>query len=129
MVENKTTGRWRVQGPPNMVSGLEDNNCQVIVENVGDTNFTVQLTETSDRTISGTRDNLGSAYALVPGGRRVYNVLPVKEYVEVKSTSGDGQLRLQLESKLRWNQLGFNDDDPFYPHDSLTFASGQTSLG
>ena len=112
-----------------MVSGLEDNNCQVIVENVGDTQFTVQLTETSDRTISGTRDTLGSAYTLVPGGRRTYNVIPVKEYVEVKSTSGDGQLRMQLQSKLRWNQLGFSDDDPFCPHDQLTFQKGQTTLG
>ena len=104
-------------------SGYADNTTVAIVENVGLTSFTVQLQETTDRTVSGPRTVIAGPLTVVPDGRKTVTFIPTQQYLEVKSTSGDGQLRLQLQSKIRWDVLGFAKDDPFYPTTRVVFPS------
>ena len=114
MVADHVTGRLRAQ-EIYAGSGQNDYTTQVLVENTGLTQFIVQLQETNLRGISGARTTIGPAVTLVPGGRNTYTILPTKRYLEVTSTRGDGKLRMQLESQVRWDELGFAKDDPFYP--------------
>ena len=89
-------------------------------ENVGNTYFSVVLNETDDRSISGTRTALvgfsGTAAYLVPGGQQALQLNGKHNFLEVYCTgTTTGELRLQLESQRRWNQLGIDRADPFYP--------------
>lgn len=117
MVSGYATARLRWQGSP--VSGYGnrvEHTTQVLVENTGLNPFTVQLQETDDRSVSGARTNLGAATALVASGRHQFSVTPSQAYLEAWCTAdGPGELKLQLASQLRWDILGFSDDDPFYP--------------
>ncbi len=89
-------------------------------ENVGNTQFSVVLRETNDRSVSGTRYTLpgftGTAVALVPGGQVALSLQSHLTYMEVYCTgTTSGNLRLQLDSQRKWTELGFNKDDPYYP--------------
>ncbi len=89
----------------------------VTFENVGNTYISVNLRETDDRSISGTRYNLNSSPVyLVPGGQQTQTLSGKRNYLEVYCTgTTSGNLRMQIDSQRRWNQLGFAKDDPFYP--------------
>lgn len=95
-------------------SGYVDNTTMVVVENTGAQSFTMQLLGTNDYT-SGPRENVGAVKTLVPLGRTTYSVVPRHTYLEVRTLSGTSALRMQLSSRLRWDQLGFDKTDPFYP--------------
>lgn len=98
---------------------------QITLENTGSNNVTVQLKEAwvtdppgtdSTGTPSGTRTNVGSAVALVPGGQKTINVTPYQTYLEVYGTAnGPSSLRMQISSKVRWNHLAFDKSDTLYP--------------
>jgi hypothetical protein len=90
--------------------------------NVGNVAFSVKLRETDDRSISGTRFDLtANPVFLVPGGQTTQNVSGLRAYLEVFCTgTTTGNLRLQLDSQRRWNQLGFAKDDPFFPPQLFT---------
>lgn len=98
-------------GPTNML---------VTFENVGNTYFSVVLNETSDRSVSGTRSRLagfsGTAVYLVPGGQQTIALTGKQPFVEVYSTgTTNGNLRMQIDSQRKFNELGFAKDDPYYP--------------
>jgi len=95
-------------------SGYVDNTTMVTVENTGLNTFSMQLLGTNDYT-SGPREDVGTIKTLVPNGRTVYSVVPRHTYLEVKGVSGTAALRMQLSSRLRWDALGFDKTDPFYP--------------
>lgn len=115
VVSGSVTARLEVHPDPVRISGYENNTTLFTLENSGNTSFTMQLKETDDRTVSGARSNIGAAVTLVPLGERTLSLIPSKKYLEVWGTSGDGRLRMQIASKLRWNVLGFNKDDFGYP--------------
>lgn len=122
VVSGYITARLRVQG--DLVqsatssgltgSGYVDNTTQVVVENTGAQSMSMQLLGTNDYT-SGPREDVGAAKTLVPQGRTVYSVVPRHTYLEVKGLEGTSCLRMQLNSRLRWDELGFAKTDPFYP--------------
>lgn len=104
-------------------SGSQERAVFVVAENLGDSIVTIQLQETAtddpSQPASG-RTDVGNAMQLVPLGRSTQQVFLSKEYLEMKTTSGNSkQIRLQLESRLRFSRLGFNikgfEDDPTYP--------------
>lgn len=91
-------------------------NMLVTFENVGGTAFSVQLRETDDRSVSGVRYSLGSEVYLVPAGQTTATITGRRPYLEVYCTgTTTGQLRMQIDSQRKWNELGFAKDDPFYP--------------
>lgn len=109
------TARLQVMGNPlNSTSGFVDNTTAVVLENVGSNTVVVQLTGCNDYT-SGPRENLGASKTVVPRGRATYSVTPRHTYLEVRGLSGTSALRVQLSSRLLWNELGFDKRDAFYP--------------
>jgi hypothetical protein len=98
-----------------------------VFENVGNTQFSVLLRETDDRSSSGVRYNLTSAVSLAPGGQDTKTFVGRRPYLEVYCTgTTTGQLRLQIDSQRTWNQLGFDRTDPYYP---ARLYQGKTSPG
>jgi len=95
-------------------SGYVDNTTMVVVENTGRNTFSMRLVGTNDYT-SGPRENVGAVQTLVPSGRVNYSVVPRHTYLEVLGISGTSALRMQLSSRLRWDELGFDKRDAYYP--------------
>jgi hypothetical protein len=98
----------------------DDDEAQVYLQNLGTTNFTVQMKQCSDYseegtdtagTPTGTRFDVGSAVALVPGGRTTEQVSPYMQYLEFWCTSGRGSLKAQITGRVRWNRLAFSKLD------------------
>lgn len=97
----------------------------VTFENVGNTQFSVLLRETDDRSISGTRYTVLPAVSLAPGGQDTKTLTNRRPYLEVFCTgTTTGQLRMQIDSQRTWNQLGFDRTDPYYP---TSLYQGKTS--
>ena len=96
---------------------LNDNLVMATVENVGDADMTMQFRQVGDYS-SGLpfRSNLGTAIALkAGGGRKQVTFTPTQQYLEVWGVSGGSQLRMQLQSQLQFNELGFARGDTTYP--------------
>lgn len=109
----------RLQAQDSVSPSISGHNTKMLVtfENVGNTHFSVHLRETNDRSISGTRYNLTSTPVyLVPGGQQAHLLSGKLDIMEVYCTgTTTGNLRLQVDSQRRWNELGFSRDDPYYP--------------
>ena len=110
------TMRLRVQDQNYVgVSGHEDHDLQVVLENPGTTTtVAIQFKQTDDITATGTRTDVGVAVSLVPGGRKTISFAPWQEYLEMHGTS-DGQVRGQIAAKKRWEKMAFAKTDTFYP--------------
>ena len=129
VVSGYATARLRRQDPIFCSGNVSVNDdaaqAQVLLENVSRTSFTVQLKMTnqsdspgndSDSVPTGTRTNVGSAVALVPGGHKTINVAPYQQFLEVYGTAGGpGFLRMQLNSQTRWDEMAFDKIDTTYP--------------
>jgi len=118
MISGYATLRMRAITRPSTstVSGLEDNQIFGTFENTSETNFTVQMRQTSDESVSGTRTDVGSAHALVPGGRVTETFSPFQTFLEAYCTAdGPGFLRLQMQSRIKWEIMAFDKSDTFYP--------------
>jgi hypothetical protein len=90
---------------------------QVYLQNVGTSNFTVILKQTDDYSLTGldsagtptgTRFDVGTAQAIVPGGSSTIQVSPWMPYLEFWCTSGSGPLRAQITGKTRWQRMAFD---------------------
>lgn len=130
VVAGYITARLQVQGERGQVvvaatgtatgtlSGNMENMTMVSVHNTGPQNAAFFLLGTDDYT-SGPRENLvtvnsGTA-AVVREGHTTLLVYPRHTYLELKGFTGTSFLRMQLASRLRWDELGFDKTDPFYP--------------
>jgi hypothetical protein len=123
------TARLRVQGNPIVSnSGFNENTTLVEMENMGTSqSITFRLQGTDDRSISGPREWVGSQVTLVPGGRQFQTITPRQTFLEVKGFSGTSVLKLQFESRLKFDSLGFDKTDPFYPPTLFQAKSPLTS--
>lgn len=109
------TSRLQVMGEPVIAtSGYVDSTTMVLMENTGGQTVTVRL-QGCDNYTSGPREWLGAEQTVVPMGRTTYSVTPRHTYLEVQGISGTSTVHMQLSSRLKWNQLGFDKTDPFYP--------------
>jgi hypothetical protein len=111
VVSGYSTGRLKLQDIP--VSGTSDLLSHFTVENVGSTSVSVQLR--ASNSTGGPWTNVGSSTALAIGGRSTFSATAPQRYIEVHGTSGSGEVRLQIASKLRWDELGFSKTDASYP--------------
>lgn len=108
-----TTVRLVSQDP---VSGSSDqNHHQVTANNDGTTAFTFKLRSTDDISATGTRTDVSSSIALVPGGETVVNIAPSQRVLEVYCTAGAGNLRMSLVAKRRYQEMAFDRLDTFFP--------------
>ena len=99
---------------PPAISGTPET-MMVTYRNDGGTAFTVQLQETDDRSVSGTRYSLGTPVYLVPGGQDTRTYQAKQPYLEVLCTgTTTGQLDMQIDSQRKWDRLAFDKEDPFY---------------
>jgi hypothetical protein len=122
MVSGYVTARLQWDGVP-IASGYQDYATQVVLENIGENTFSVQMQQCSDYSATGPREAIGPAQSLVPLGRKTINILVSKPYLEFKASTATNQkanLKVQLNSKVRWNLMGFSELDPTYPTLQLT---------
>lgn len=131
VVAGYITSRLQVQGYPiNALSGYADNTTVVTVQNTGPADAAFFLLGTDDY-ISGPRENLvavnAGTVAIVREGHRQLVVYPRHTYLEVKGFSGTSSLRMQFSSRLKWDELGFDRTDPYYPPGLYTVRTPTTA--
>jgi len=119
VVAGYVTARLQVQGAPLIsASGWTDNLTTVNLHNTGANAASIFLQGTDDY-VSGPRENLITVHAgtvaIARDGHTSLTVYPRHTFLEVKGFSGTTTLRMQLSSRLRWDQLGFDKTDAFYP--------------
>lgn len=120
VVSGYVTARLQAQDQIPMVSSGQPGAMMVTFQNIGNTQFSVVMNETSDRSVSGTRTKLtgftGTAVSLVPGGQQTLLLQGYQPFVEVYCTgTTTGELIVQIDSQRRWTEMGFDKLDPFYP--------------
>jgi len=113
-VSGYTTGRLEAVPAINPSGYAAEQTVKFTLENTGSQAVTIQFVGT-DNYISGPRTNLGSAVTVAAGGVQVTTLIPVKRYLELKTTSGTSQVKLQLESRIRFETLSFKRDESIYP--------------
>lgn len=117
MVSGYTTSRLRVADFAfvGTATNFADNACHAIFENTSTgTLFYVQVNETTDDSPSGVRTQLIAPVVVIPGGRRTVDFYPNQAFIEFKCTSGQGYLRLQIASRLKWEEMAFDKLDTLY---------------
>ena len=88
---------------------------QVLLENVGASDASVQLQETNDY-VSGPRYLLSPAVEVKAKGQKLFDVFPQRNYLELWGTgTNEGQIKAQLTSRIKWGILGFDKTDTTYP--------------
>lgn len=102
----------------------DDNKVHLTVENVAfpapptltftGTTIFFQVNQTSDDGPSGTRSSISAQYAVVPGGRRTIDIYVNKPFIEIKCVGGGGNMRAQLASRLKWEEMAYDKVDPFF---------------
>jgi hypothetical protein len=102
----------------------EDNKVRLMIENVAfpapptltftGTTIFFKVNQTSDDGPSGTRTPLTPEYAIVPGGRRTIDFFVNKPFIEIACTGGGGNVRAQLASRLKWEEMAYSKTDPFF---------------
>lgn len=78
------------------------------------TNIYFRVQQTSDDGPSGTRSQLTPEYGIVPGGRKTIDFWVNKPIIEIKCTGGGGNIRAQLDSRLKWEEMAYSKTDTFF---------------
>jgi hypothetical protein len=131
VVAGYVTARLQVQGNPKIAtSGFVDNTTLVEVHNTGQQTAAFFLLGTDDY-VSGPRENLITVNAgtasVVRDGHTTLSIRPRHNYLEVKGFSGTSAMRMQFSSRLKWDVLGFDRTDAFYPPGLYTAKSPLTT--
>lgn len=118
-VSGYVASRLRMVDPIRPSISGEETTMMVTLENTGNAGVFLQLRQTSDRSVSGTRINCVSGVYVVPGGRSTRTTTaPYLEFLELYCTdAGPATIRMQISSLRRWEILGFDKeaDSTFYP--------------
>lgn len=118
VVSGYVTARLQDQAlyPPVVSGSNTATNMLVTFENVGNTQFSVLLRETDDRSTSGVRTSITPAVSLVGGAQATLLATGKQPFVEVYCTgTTTGQLRMSIDSQRRFTEMGFDRSDPYYP--------------
>lgn len=127
VVSGYVTARLQVEGNPIIgLSGFVPNTTLVQVANTGVNTVGLRLQGTNDYT-SGPWEWVGGAMSLVPKGQVTASITPRHAYLELVCQSGTSTASMQLSSRLRWTELGFDRTDPAYPSALYTAKSPLTS--
>jgi hypothetical protein len=100
------------------------NKCHLTIENVAQTSSTglpftgtniyFQVNQTLDNGPSGVRTPITPQYGIVPGGRQVIDFWVNQPMIEIKCVGGAGNIRAQLDSILKWEEMAYSKTDPFF---------------
>ena len=102
----------------------DDNKVHLLIENqayppapnltfTGTTIF-FKVNQLSDDGSTGTRTPITAEYAIVPGGRRTIDFWVNQPMIEIACTGGKGNIRAQLDSRLKWEEMAYSKTDPFF---------------
>jgi hypothetical protein len=112
--------RLKRQDPLFTAGSGDDTQALFTLQNVGSAKCTVQVKQTNDYSTpgndstgapTGTRFNVGSAVALVAGGQKAFSDSPWMQYLEVWSTFGASELRMMIDSRIRYDRLAFDKSE------------------
>ena len=103
----------------------DSNRCRIVVENVAQapintnltfrgTNIYFKINQLLDDGPSGTRTPITAEYGLVPGGRKTVDFYVNQPMIEIKCTGGGGNIRAQLDSILKWEEMAYDKTDKFF---------------
>jgi hypothetical protein len=84
--------------PNNLARGLDEPPAADVV---------VQLQETNDTSVSGTRTRFG-AVLVKPGGMASITFTPKAQFFEVKGVSGKAPVSIDIQTRIDWNEVGFS---------------------
>jgi hypothetical protein len=110
------TARLRANGVvvPQAVGNRAEQACLVTVSHSSGSYCAIQLKQASTNAV-GTGSALGSQMAVVPGGTATAVVYPSLPFIDVVSVSGAGAVRLQMDSRIEWEQMAFAKTDTGVP--------------
>ena len=95
-----------------------DNGVRLLIENIapssGGTNIYFQVQETYGTQTQFTRSPLTAEYGLVPNGRTVVNFTFGAPILEIKCTGGGGNIRAQIDSQIKWEEMAYDRYDAFF---------------
>ena len=99
----------------------DDTQALVTFQNTGSKNCTIKLRQTDDDstpgnnsvgTPTGTRFDVTSAIALVPGGIKAVQVSPWMQFLEIWSFNDSAStLRTLIDSRIRWQEMAFDKSE------------------
>lgn len=101
------------------------NKCHLVIENTANvpsnttlpftgTNIYFIINQLSDNGPSGTRTRITPEYGIVPCGRQVLDFWVNQPMIEIKCTGGKGNIRAQLDSTLKWEEMAYDKTDTFF---------------
>lgn len=122
-----TTARLRATAITSGAANRTENAVLVTAHNYSGTILTFRLEETSSEVYTASRTQLGSTFILQPGGETSQTIYPSLPYLELKGIAGNGDVRIQLDSRIEWQRLAFAKDDYTYPTALLTLPSNVPS--
>ena len=95
-------------------STYEDNKVRLMIHNSSSgTNIYFRVNQTTDSSSSGTRTAITPDYLLNPYGYRTVDFTVTQPIIEIKCTGGQGMIRAQVESRLKWEQMSMGRTDTF----------------
>ncbi len=78
------------------------------------TNIYFQVQQTLDDGPSGVRTGISNEYGIVPGGRQTIEFWVNQPFIEIKCTGGGGNIRAQIDSRLKWEEMAYDKSDTFF---------------
>lgn len=102
----------------------DDNKVHLMIQNVAfppgnnltftGTNIFFKVNQCSDDGPSGVRTPITAEFGLVAGGRRTIDFWVNQPFIEIKCTGGGGNVRVQINSRLKWEEMAYDKVDPFF---------------
>lgn len=78
------------------------------------TNIYFKVNQTLDDGPSGIRTAITGEFGIVPGGRQTVNFWVNQPFIEITCTGGKGNIRAQLDSRLKWEEMAYDKSDIFF---------------
>jgi len=95
-----------------------DNKVRVLIENIAPssngTNIYFKVQQTYGTQLQFARTSLTGEYGLVPNGRTVVDFTFGAPIIEIKCTGGGGNIRAQVESQTKWEEMAYDRYDAFF---------------
>jgi hypothetical protein len=101
-----------------------DNQVRMMIENVAfpsttglpftGTNIYFQVNQTLDDGPSGVRTSITGQVGLVPCGRQTVSFFVNQPIIEITCVGGKGNIRAQIESRLKWEEMAYDKSDTFF---------------
>ena len=96
-----------------------DNRVRLLIQNTvsgsSGTNVYFQVFQTFGTQLQYPRASITAEYGIVPHGRQIVDFTFEAPILEIKCTGGGGNIRAQISSHIKWEEMAFDKYDAFYP--------------